>query len=345
MLHSSLYMRNRAPYVSPVGDPANLVDLVRRFGGVLSPVVFDPACELFTAHGLPGAAPIRRSVGNVVVAVGDPLSPPEAHDRLLATLAERFGTVVVAGASAELAARERALGWAVIEFGEQITIDPRRARPRGRRGHELNRKLSHARRATVEIGEYVDGAGRDAVLERALDRVARAWLDSRRGLQIFVAHIDLFSPRALRRWFYATWDGRVVGVQSLVQLDARGGYLLEHLLTTGDVPAGTAELLVAAALDALGREGCSFVSFGISTAAALGHMSGLGPRSVWLGRWFFDHAQKSFRLDSISRFRKKFGEVTVEPSYLLFHPARVTPRALFGLVRAFNASLAWSLRR
>lgn len=334
-------MRNLAPFVSPVGELMGLVDLVRRFGGVLSPVVFDPVCELFTAHGIPGTAPIRRSVGDVAVAVGDPLCAPQAHERMLGALADRFGTVVVAGASAELAAIGRALGWAVIEFGEQVTIDPRRERPRGRRGHELNRKLRHARRAAVDVREYVDVPSRDAGLERALDAVARRWLEGRRGLQIFVAHIDLFAPRALRRWFYATWNGRVVGVQSLVQLDARSGYLLEHLLTTDDVPAGTAELLVAATLDALGREGCPFVSFGISTAAALGHMSGLGPRSIWLGRWFFGHAQKGFRLDSISRFRKKFGDVTVEPSFLLFHPPRVTPLALLGLVRAFNASFAW----
>lgn len=217
-------MIDRAPRVSPVGDRVDLVELVRRFGGALSPVVFDRACELFTVAGISGAAPIRRSVGDVVVAIGDPLCPAETRDRLLAALAARFATVVVAGATPELAALGRALGWAAIEFGEQVTIDPRLARPRGRRCHELNRKLNHARRAGVDVREYREGAAHDVAsrnlgLERQLDGVARAWLDGRRGLQIFVAHLDLFSPRALRRWFYATWNGRVVGVQSLVRLD------------------------------------------------------------------------------------------------------------------------------
>ena len=116
------------------------------------------------------------------------------------------------------------------------------------------------------------------MLEHRLNAVARAWLDARRGLQVFVAHVDLFHPRALRRWFYATCNGRVVGVQSLVQLDAYDGYLFEHLLTVPDVPAGTAELLVAAALDALGAERVPYATFGVSTAAALGHMSGLSPQ-------------------------------------------------------------------
>jgi lysylphosphatidylglycerol synthetase-like protein (DUF2156 family) len=238
------------------------------------------------------------------------------------------------------------LGFAAIEFGEQIAVDPRRERPRGRRGHELTRKLNHARRAGVAVTEYAGGsddnwAARDGMLEHRLNAVARAWLDSRRGLQVFVAHVDLFHPRALRRWFYATWNGRVIGVQSLVQLDAYDGYLFEHLLTVPDVPAGTAELLVAAALDALGGERVPYATFGVSTAAALGHMSGLSPSSIWLGRWFFDHAQRSFGLDSISRFRRKFGEITIEPSYLLFSPPRVRPLSLFALMRTFNASFAW----
>jgi lysylphosphatidylglycerol synthetase-like protein (DUF2156 family) len=251
----------------------------------------------------------------------------------------RFGTVVVAGASRSLVAVAHALGFAVIEFGEQIWIDPRRERPRGRRGHELKRKLNHARGAGIEVREY-DGA-RGPWLEAELSRVARAWLDGRKGLQLFVAHIDLFRPRGLRRWFYATRDERVVGVQSLVRLDGCGGYLLEHLLTEPDLPSGTTERLVVSALDQLGREGCRFVSFGVSTAASLGLVSGLSPGSIRLGRWFFDQAQRRFHLDSVSRFRRKFGECVVEPSYLLFNPPRVGMLQLYALMRAFNVSLAW----
>jgi lysylphosphatidylglycerol synthetase-like protein (DUF2156 family) len=318
----------------------DLGDLVRRFGGVLSPVVFDEGCELLRAPWVRGVLPYRRSLGGVVVAVGDPICDPHDQAQLLSEARERFGSVVVAGASRTLVPVAHALGFAVIEFGEQIWIDPGRERPRGRRGHELKRKLNHARSAGLVVQEY-DGRARDARLEATLSAVAKSWLHARKGLQIFVAHIDLFYPRALRRWFYATRDGRVVGVQSLVRLDGLGGYLLEHLLTEPDVPAGTAELLVVVALDTLGREGCGFASFGVSTAASLGLVSGLSSSSIRLGRWFFDQAQRSFHLDSVSRFRRKFGEVVVDPSYLLFSPARVGPLQLLGLMRAFNASLAW----
>jgi lysylphosphatidylglycerol synthetase-like protein (DUF2156 family) len=326
----------RHPTAAPFDE--GLVSLVRRFGGVLSPVVFDPGCELFSVPGVTGAVPLRRSLGGVVVAIGDPICAPETSERLVAALRDRFTNVLFAGASQAVATLAHRIGFAVIEFGEQITIDPRRDRPRGRRGHELTRKLNHARAEEVTLHEYV--APGDRRLEQQMARVAHAWLDARRGLQVFVAHIDLFQPRSLRRWFYATWRGRVIGVQSLVRLDARAGYLLEHLVTVPDAPVGTAEYLVAGALDTIGRERCTFASFGVSTAAALGYVSGLSPASIWLGRWFFNTAQRGFHLDSVSRFRKKFGEVVVEPSYLMFSPPRVGPLQLLGLMHAFNASLA-----
>src|SRR5690242_14464539 len=168
---------------------ADLGALVRRFGGVLSPVVFDTGCELLTLPWLEGVLAYRRSLGGVAVVIGDPLCAPHDQARLLDEARARFDTVVVARASRALVA---------------------------------------------------------------------------------AAH-----PRGLRRWFFATEHERVVGVQSLVRLDGCGGYLLEHLLTEPDVPAGTTESLVIGALDAVGREGCRFVSFGLSTAAALGLVSGL----------------------------------------------------------------------
>jgi lysylphosphatidylglycerol synthetase-like protein (DUF2156 family) len=317
---------------------ADLGALVRRFGGVLSPVVFDTGCELLTLPWLEGVLAYRRSLGGVAVVIGDPICAPHDQARLLDEARARFDTVVVAGASRAIVSAAHALGFAVIEFGEQIWIDPRRERPRGRRGHELKRKLNHARGACIAVREYA--GARDPWLEAELERVARAWLAARKGLQVFVAHVDLFHPRGLRRWFFATEHERVVGVQSLVRLDGCGGYLLEHLLTEPDVPAGTTESLVIGALDAVGREGCRFVSFGLSTAAALGLVSGLSPGSIRLGRWFFDQAQKRFHLDSVSRFRRKFGECVSEPSYLLFNPPRVGPLQLLALMRAFNASLA-----
>jgi hypothetical protein len=69
-------------------------------------------------------------------------------------------------------------------------------------------------------------------------------------------------------------------------------------------------------------------------------VSGLPAESVRLGRWLFDQAQHGLHLDSVGHFWKKFGEVVIEPSYLLLSPPRVGVRQLFALLRAVNASLA-----
>jgi lysylphosphatidylglycerol synthetase-like protein (DUF2156 family) len=317
-----------------------LVELVEQFGGPLSPVVFDPSCEIFRLAGVDGAIGYRRSPMGCVVGLGDPICAPEDMVRLAEGFRERFEVTLFAGASRRFADVADQLGWAGIEFGEELTLDPRGGLPHGRRGHELRRKLNHARGRGVQVLAYGPHAPIDLLLEREMVGIADAWLRARRGMQVFVSHINLFNPRQCRRWFYAVNGQELVGVLSLVRLGARDGWLIEHLLPAPASPVGTPESLVAAALEALRADSCPFITFGPSPAHALGIMRRLSSHSQWLGRWFFSQAQRTFHLDSLARFRQKFGTIVVEPSFLLFNPPRVGPWQLLALMRAFNVSLA-----
>jgi lysylphosphatidylglycerol synthetase-like protein (DUF2156 family) len=334
--------------IRTVASPRNeglLVDLVEQFGGPLSPVVFDSTCELFTVSDVVGAIPYRRSLRSHAVALGDPLCETRHLRRLLEEFCNSFHHTIFAAASHRLIALASQLGFASIEFGEELTIDPRRGPPRGRRAHGLRRKLNHASRLGVSVAEYTPARGVDRALEAALERTVEAWLAGRRGLQAYVAHVDLFQPRALRRWLYAVKQRDVIGLLTLVHVGARQGWLLEHLIAVPTAPAGTSELLVTSALEVLGAEGCESADFGTSTAHALGKIEGLPALSEWIGRRFFAWAQHAFHIDSVGDFRRKFGDVCAQPSYLLFRPPHVGVRELYALVRAFNVGSARRERR
>jgi lysylphosphatidylglycerol synthetase-like protein (DUF2156 family) len=313
-----------------------LIDLVEKFGGPLSTVVFDETCELFTVRGIDGVIPFRRGIGSYVVGLGDPVCAPESVRRLLEAFGSTFRTTIFAAASRRVVRLASHLGFASIEFGEELSIDPRCGLPRGRRAHGLRRKLNHARSGGVAVVEYRPGHIVDGALETALEGVVKSWLAGLHGLQAYAAHIDLFRPRALRRWFYAKQHGEVIGLAKLVHLEARQGWLVENLVTVPTAPVGTSELLVASVLEVLAEEGCPSASFGTSTARTLGAIDGLPKMSAWIGRRFFHWAQHAFHIESVGDYRRKFGDVRGQPMYLLFNPPRVGALELFALVRAFN---------
>jgi phosphatidylglycerol lysyltransferase len=327
-------MRNRAHSID-----ADLGALVQRHGCSVSHVVVDPACGRFRAAGIDGLIPYRRGF-RCLVGIGDPICDERHSDELaerfrLSCAAQKLSTVFAA-ASERFTQRALARGYASVEFGEELIFDPRRDPQSGGRGRELRKKVQRAQRAGVNVLEHQG----DFDVERGLESLARAWVERRRGPQVFITPVLLFAERTGRRWFYAACGTQLLGVLSLLRLDARGGWVFEHLLTEPDAPQGTSEQLVTVALGALGREGCGYATFGPSTLSQLGRMQRVGWYGQVVGRAVFNSAARWFHLDSLSQYRKKFQVSAVEPSHLLFHPG-IGVREATGLLRAFNVTLRW----
>jgi lysylphosphatidylglycerol synthetase-like protein (DUF2156 family) len=328
-------MGNDGDGLSPISD------LVVRFGGPVSNGLLDPRYQTFrTADGVVG---YREKWGSVV-AMGDPVCRAADLPRLAAEFREhcsaRRTSTVFAAASERLAAVVRSWGGAVVEFGKTLVFDPRRDPQEGSHGLELRKKVKHAKRDGVTFREYTpERSGRDETLERSLEEVAARWLGARQGPQVYIAHIRLFEPRHGRRWFYAMAGERVVGVLALLRLEARGGYLLEHLLAEPGSFVGISELLVTGCLATLGAEGCSFATFGPQPAPQLGAVQNLGGGSEAFARMVFSIASRMFHFDGRERFRAKFQPVEEEPAFLAFLSPRVKMRDVAGLSTAFNVSI------
>jgi lysylphosphatidylglycerol synthetase-like protein (DUF2156 family) len=328
-----------------VGAPARvgIASLVQRYGGAVSTALLDPTCTVFRAPDIDGAIGYRHAMGCAVV-----LGEPVCAERDKAQLAHAFREFCVARGwyTVYAAANERFAQWAVgqgysaVGFGTELILDPRRDPAQGHAGRELRKKVLRAAREGLELEEYRPGAVWDVELERAMERVAAAWLAARRGPQIYVARVNLFGERSGRRWFYARTHGNVVGVLSAVWLQTRAGYLLEHHLVAPDAPIGTSEVLVTRALEAFRRDGCECATFGPAPAAELGHVWNLSPWSERLARAGFRAAGRLFHLDARTHYRRKFRPAREEQSFVLFAERRVGLRSIVGILRAFNVSLA-----
>jgi lysylphosphatidylglycerol synthetase-like protein (DUF2156 family) len=318
-------------------------ELVVQYGSAVSSALLDPACTIFRSPGIRGVIGYRVGLG-CAVALGEPVCAPEDVSRLADAFRDFckargwHTTYAVAGpAFKEIAV---AKGYAAVEFGEELILDPQRDPEAGSKGRELRKKVNHAKRDGLGVLEHDPAAGRDARLEGAMENVAKAWLEGRSGPQIFLAKVRLFADPEGKRWFYAKQGDEVVGVLTMLRLESRDGWLLDHLLATPDAPIGTTEILVTAGLAALRQEGCRFATFGAAPAAQLGVIENLSPFSETVARSVFNAAGRVFHLDARSRYRRKFQVSRTDPSFLLFDPPRLGLRETVGISRAFNVSLA-----
>lgn len=323
-------------------DP-HLARLRQRFGGAVSHVLSDPACGRFGVPDIDGVIAYREGAFSCV-AMGDPVCDAADASELaeeFRSACERRGlSTLFACASPRFAEECMQHGWAAVEFGQEMIFDPARDPQAGAHGRELRKKVQRARKAGVSVEEFRPQRD-DVVLARSLEAAGRRWLLARRGLQAYIAPIDLFHDLSGRRWFYALEGSRVVGVVSLMRLDGREGWLLEHLFTVSDAPIGTSELLVAEIFERLGDEGCHWLSFGPLAFGRLGRFHRLGRAATWILRTAFRLSSRLMRLDSLAHYRRKFQPTEIEPSYLLIHPAHFGWPEAQGLLRAFNCSLRW----
>jgi phosphatidylglycerol lysyltransferase len=177
----------------------------------------------------------------------------------------------------------------------------------------------------------VDAAelGAPGDLRRGVDAVIGRWLGSRAMAPMgFLVHVDPFAFPEERRYFVAELGGRVVGFLAAVPVYGRRGWFLEDLLRDpAAAPNGTAELLVDAAMRALGAEGSEYVTLGLAPLA--GEVSPILRAARAVSRALYD-------FEGVRAFKAKLRPRAWDPVYLSY-PRRVGPtRAVFDSLVAFS---------
>lgn len=322
-------------------DIRSAAELVQRWGGSVSTVLFDPSVEVFGAIGLDGVIAYRTGFG-CAVAIGDPIAPLEQMGPLARAFRDhckRRGLhTVYTVASDAFATWAANAGYGVVEFGCELVVDPSHDPLAGHAGQALRRRVRRAAKEGVVAHEFT---GRDDALEDELERAVDAWRITRRGPQIYLMPLDLFAGRECKRFFYATrGDDDVVAVMELVRLESRHGWLLSQLTWTPSAPAGTTELLAVQALQAIGESGCTYATWGPAPLERLGAIEGLSGFSEKLGRFVFKNTARAFHLEDRNRYHRKFPVARKTGCHLLFDPPRIGLRETIQVLRTYHASAA-----
>lgn len=316
----------------------NISKMIKNWGGSSSITLLDPTCEIFQTPQIEGVIGYKEVSGCIIV-FGDPICAPHDRDELIRIFHQFFDeqkkAIIYTTASQEFAK------WAInnvcgglIEFGEELFLDPYHLPEHGSNSRLIHKKMRHALSEGTEFKEYSE---ENPSLEKSIDDAAKAWLDSRKGPQIYLAHVDLFANKIGKRWFYAEKDNKIVGILLLNRLDARDGWGLHLLMQTPDAPNGTSELLVLNVAEKLKKEGCHYLTFGSATGDYLGEIQGLGNLSSWMARKGFQLTKKIFKLDGRRKYWLKF-EPQKEPSYVLFSNPNIGIKEIVSLMRALNVT-------
>lgn len=315
---------------------------VRQWGHSSADAILDPATKIFTVPEIEGLIGYRTVKGCAIV-YGDPVCSPSdipALTKRFHQFCEKEGRTIVYVAVSENFARWalKHICKALVEFGQDLFLDPQKDNPRKASGSYaclVRRKVKHATNEGVVVKEYLK---HDSELEKAIETVGASWLQSRQGPQIHISNVHLFTDRLGKRWFYATYKDKVIGVLVLNQLLHMEGWHLNHLMVMPAAPGGTPEMLVMTAFETIATENARYVSFGSITAAELGEIKGLGKISSAVACGAFKFANQFFGLQGRKGFWEKFQPHTAK-TYLLFSRPMVGIKELRGLMCALNVSL------
>ncbi len=227
--------------------------------------------------------------GQAWVVAGAPIAAPAR----IASVASRF----LEAARAErrrasfFGTEERftsAVPFQALRIGEQPVWDPRSWTEALRSSSSLREQIRRARAKGVRVRGLLPGelGASDSLTRIALEGLVQRWLGRPAPLppMRFLVQLEPFAiPDDKRRWV-AERDGEPAGLLVAVPVYQRQGWLFENLLRDKDTPNGTTELLVATAMDAVGDEGCSYVTLGLVPLS--GPVGALLRAARFLGRGF-----------------------------------------------------------
>lgn len=319
----------------------DIVRAVRKYGGQASDAILDADCKQFTTPGIDGFIGYKTP-GDCAVIFGDPVTAKTDFESILkaffATISPQFHNTIFITASKNL--KELLFGkfvHAAVQFGNELHLDPfdDPLKLTGEKASLVRRKVRHATKEGVTVQEY---KGNDPALENEFEKLAVRWRNSRKGVQIHTSQIKIFENRLGKRWFYASKEGKVLGILLLNQTESSNGYLLNRYLVLPQAPGGVPESLVIAALNALREEGCHHLSFGSAINLSTRSIDGFSPVQSWIAEKTLQLSDSLFKLSQRQSFWEKFHPES-EPSYILFQRPKVGLKEIFSLCKALNVSL------
>lgn len=314
-------------------------EYVQQWGTSASIGILDPSCLIFQTPEVDGIIGYREGK-RCLIAIGDPLCSQEDMPQLseafqVFSKKQNKNVVYMIATDPFVQTALNSSPKSFLQVAQELIVDPTINPTEGSKGRKLRNKISHAQRDGIEVKEYTNN---DKELEESISHAAEEWLKGRKGPQIYLANVHLFSERVGKRWFYAEKNGRIVGVLLLNRLESKNGWLFNLLMATPDAPWGTTELLAARALDQLRQEKCHYATFGVVTGETLGEIRGMGSCSVSIAKFSYKMITWFFELSGSCKFWSKFNP-RMENTYLLLNTPKIGFRDILDILKSLNASI------
>jgi phosphatidylglycerol lysyltransferase len=317
-------------------------------------------------------SPNRRAViayrfeSDTLLAIGDPLGPPEEIPGLLEGFAafcrERDWAFAFFQARPEHLAQYRRLGWRALHIGEDPVLWSDRFTLEGPAVGELRRAVRKLDRQGLEARLFVPdesplepGRETEAMLEQ-MREISLDWLAHKHGGEKGFC-MGRFEVATLSSHLVAVaWSPaaqRVEGFCTFVPIPARRGWSIDLMRRRADAPTGTMEFLVVKAVDRVRARGDALVSLALSALVQVSDGSATeggepappaGERETAARQFLMDALARYYDFKGLFRWKRKFDPV-FEDRYLVFSDPLELPRVARALLRVQTPAGLWSYLR
>ncbi len=286
-----------------------------------------------------GYVPARgvRVVAGAPVCSADRLDEVAAEFERDGRFAERRVCYFGAGHRLETTLAHSSRGAAVL-LGAQPVWRPADFSGVVRAHASLRAQLARARNKGVTVEEWpASVAHHDPALERCLAE----WL-STRGLPPlrFLVEPDTLGRLWDRRVFVAMRDGAPVAFLLASPVPARDGWLVEQIVRGRAAPNGTAELLIAHAMECVASAGATYATLGLAPLSSRADVPAPATAPApWLRlalRLVRAHGRRFYDFDGLDAFKAKLRPQWWEPIYAVTREHSFSPRMLAAIAGAFS---------
>jgi phosphatidylglycerol lysyltransferase len=291
-----------------------------------------------------------RFESDTLLAIGDPIGPPEEIPALLAEF-ERFclehdWRFAFYQARPEHLREYRSRGWSAVHVGEDPVVRPATFTLEGAAMANVRRHVNRLTRAGFEVRHWVPGVNPfdpahdpGHVLEQ-LRSVSAGWLRGRPGGEKGFC-MGRFDPSALSEvWLSVAWDprsNRVEGFCTWTPVWARRGWAIDLMRRRRDAPSGLMELLVARTAEHARERGDELLSLSLSAlvkVTAGGDEAGAPVATEDPARAFLiERLSRFYDFRGLFQWKRKFAP-EFEDRYLVYPGTFALPQIALALMRA-----------
>jgi len=338
ILHSAFINKKRTDQ-----EKQSARELVLKYGqNSSSYLVLEDDKTLFFGTGVPGVI-AYGAVGNAVVVCGDPIC---ADDDFLQLLIE-FKTFCVnctyqaifMGTTHKFLRDYEQLGYHHVKSGEEAMFELATYSIAGGKMQKLRSLITHANKE-VTTHEYKPQTNYDAEIEKSIEAVSKAWLESKKSSQLCftVGGVGLDDPMDRRYFYAADADGNIVAFNVFLPFDHFQGYLADVTRRIPHAPGGVTEKLIYDGFMTFRDEGVKWGSMGLAPLANIQEEGQKNDMTVKLLAFIYEKCNGFYGFKDLHHAKEKYNPSQWIPGYFIFSTKNITPEIAYAMIKIQNPS-------